>query len=76
MNSDEILNVYNNNEHAAKPRPFYDKFEILKVLESTEDVIKTLCIDNLTKYCENVSEEIAKAHMKENDILQSNSIGT
>ncbi|WP_455475299.1 hypothetical protein [Bartonella sp. B17] len=76
VNSDEILLiVYNDDDHVAKSGPFYDEFEILKVLEGTEGVIKILCIDNSMKYCEDISEEIAEAYIKENDILQSNSTG-
>ncbi|WP_455480126.1 hypothetical protein V4B17_03725 [Bartonella sp. B23] len=76
INSDEILLfVYNNGNHVAKSGPFYDEFEILKILEGTEGVIKILYIDTSTKCCEDISEEIAKAYIKENDILQSNSTG-
>ncbi|WP_332060788.1 hypothetical protein [Bartonella sp. CB74] len=76
VNSDEILLVvYNNGEHVAQSGPFYDEFDILKVLEGTEGVIKVICIDNSTKYCEDISEEIAEAYIKENGILQFNSTG-
>ncbi|WP_455476595.1 hypothetical protein [Bartonella sp. B41] len=71
VNSDEILLViYNGDEHFAESGPFYDEFEILKVLYGTEGATKILRIDNSMKHCEDISEEIAEAYIRENDILQ------
>ncbi|MCZ2158835.1 hypothetical protein NPX99_06070 [Bartonella sp. 220] len=66
INSDEILLVaYGDDEHIGYSGPL-DENQILAIVDEADDVIQILRINPSENSCEDISEEIAEAYIKEN----------
>ncbi|WP_273721889.1 MULTISPECIES: hypothetical protein [unclassified Bartonella] len=66
INSDEILLVtYDDDQNIAESGPL-DESQILKIIDETDDAIQIFRINPSEKSCEDISEQIAEAYVKEN----------
>ncbi|WP_375646615.1 hypothetical protein, partial [Bartonella sp. TT29SHDZB] len=66
INSNEILLVtYDKDQHIAESGPL-DASQILSIVDEVDDAIQIFRINPSEKSCEDISEEIADAYVKEN----------
>ncbi|WP_273791003.1 hypothetical protein [Bartonella sp. CM31XJBT] len=66
INSDEILLVvYDDDQNIGRSGPL-DKSQILSIVDEADDAIQIFRINPSEKNCEDISEEIAEAYVKEN----------
>ncbi|WP_375639356.1 hypothetical protein [Bartonella sp. MF74HXZ] len=66
INSDEILLVvYNDDQNIGRSGPL-DESQVLKIIDEADDAIQIFRINPSEKNCEDISEEIAEAYVKEN----------
>ncbi|WP_375618102.1 hypothetical protein [Bartonella sp. AC134YNZD] len=66
INSDEILLVvYDDNQNIAESGPL-DASQILSIVAEVDDAIQIFRINPSENNCEDISEEIAEAYVKEN----------
>ncbi|WP_254472930.1 hypothetical protein [Bartonella sp. B1098] len=66
INSDEILLIYfDKDQHIAEGGPL-DASQILSIVYGVDDVIQIFRINPSEKSCEDISEEMAEAYVKEN----------
>ncbi|WP_375658710.1 hypothetical protein [Bartonella sp. MR30HLJHH] len=66
INSDEILLVvYDDDQNIAESGPL-DASQILKIIDEADDAIQIFRINPSENNCEDISEEIAEAYVKEN----------
>ncbi|WP_375693219.1 MULTISPECIES: hypothetical protein [unclassified Bartonella] len=66
INSDEILLVvYDDDQNIGRSGPL-DKSQILKIIDEADDAIQIFRINPSENNCEDISEEIAEAYVKEN----------
>ncbi|WP_375631823.1 MULTISPECIES: hypothetical protein [unclassified Bartonella] len=66
INSDEILLVvYGDDQNIGRSGPL-DKSQILSIVDEADDAIQIFRINPSEKNCEDISEEIAEAYVKEN----------
>ncbi|WP_375653149.1 MULTISPECIES: hypothetical protein [unclassified Bartonella] len=66
INSDEILLVaYDKDQHIAESGPL-DASQILSIVDEVDDAIQIFRINPSENNCEDISEEIAEAYVKEN----------
>ncbi|WP_074380610.1 hypothetical protein [Bartonella doshiae] len=66
INSNEILLVvYDNDQHIGRSGPL-DESQVLGIVNEADDVIQIFRINLSEKNCEDISEEIAEAYVKEN----------
>ncbi len=74
INSNEILLVvYGDDQHIGELGPL-DESQVLGIVNEADDVIQIFRINPSEKNCEDISEEIAEAYVKENfEFLDENS---
>ncbi|WP_375703787.1 hypothetical protein [Bartonella sp. AD13SXNS] len=66
INSNEILLVaYDKDQHIAESGPL-DASQILSIVDEVDDAIQIFRINPSENNCEDISEEIAEAYVKEN----------
>ncbi|WP_375663511.1 hypothetical protein [Bartonella sp. CL63NXGY] len=66
INSNEILLVaYDKDQHIAESGPL-DASQVLKIIDEADDAIQIFRINPSENNCEDISEEIAEAYVKEN----------
>ncbi|WP_375674502.1 hypothetical protein [Bartonella sp. CL100XZDX] len=66
INSNEILLVvYGDDQNIGRSGPL-DKSQILSIVDEADDAIQIFRINPSEKNCEDISEEIAEAYVKEN----------
>ncbi|WP_273755874.1 hypothetical protein [Bartonella sp. MM73XJBT.G] len=66
INSDEILLVtYDDDQNIAESGPL-DASQILSIVDEGDDAIQIFRINPSEKSCEDISEQIAEAYVKEN----------
>ncbi|WP_375681675.1 MULTISPECIES: hypothetical protein [unclassified Bartonella] len=66
INSDEILLVvYDDDQNIGRSGPL-DESQVLKIIDEADDAIQIFRINPSEKNCEDISEEIAEAYVKEN----------
>ncbi|ACS50719.1 hypothetical protein Bgr_03790 [Bartonella grahamii as4aup] len=66
INADEILLVaYDKDQHIAESGPL-DASQILSIVDEADDAIQIFRINPSENNCEDISEEIAEAYVKEN----------
>ncbi|WP_375651204.1 hypothetical protein [Bartonella sp. OT172YNZD] len=66
INSDEILLVvYNDDQNIGRSGPL-DASQILSIVDEVDDAIQIFRINPSENNCEDISEEIAEAYVKEN----------
>ncbi|WP_375671287.1 hypothetical protein [Bartonella sp. CL434QHHD] len=66
INSNEILLVaYDKDQHIAESGPL-DASQILSIVDEVDDAIQIFHINPSENNCEDISEEIAEAYVKEN----------
>ncbi|WP_375643736.1 MULTISPECIES: hypothetical protein [unclassified Bartonella] len=66
INSNEILLVvYDDDQNIGRSGPL-DKSQILSIVDEADDAIQIFRINPSEKNCEDISEEIAEAYVKEN----------
>ncbi|WP_375642644.1 MULTISPECIES: hypothetical protein [unclassified Bartonella] len=66
INSDEILLVvYNDDQNIGRSGPL-DESQVLKIIDEADDAIQIFRINPSENNCEDISEEIAEAYVKEN----------
>ncbi|WP_396584130.1 hypothetical protein [Bartonella grahamii] len=67
INSDEILLVvYNDDDQNIGRSGPLDESQILKIIDEADDAIQIFRINPSENNCEDISEEIAEAYVKEN----------
>ncbi|WP_375620492.1 hypothetical protein [Bartonella sp. TS25HLJMH] len=67
INSDEILLVvYNDDDQNIGRSGPLDENQVLKIIDEADDAIQIFRINPSEKNCEDISEEIAEAYVKEN----------
>ncbi|VEJ45756.1 hypothetical protein [Bartonella vinsonii] len=74
INSDEILLVvYNDDQHIGQSGPL-DENQALAIVDEADDAIQILRINPSENSCEDISEDIAEAYIKQNiDFLDEDS---
>ncbi|WP_375630454.1 MULTISPECIES: hypothetical protein [unclassified Bartonella] len=66
INSDEILLVvYDDDQNIGRSGPL-DESQVLKIIDEADDAIQIFRINPSENNCEDISEEIAEAYVKEN----------
>ncbi|WP_375668074.1 MULTISPECIES: hypothetical protein [unclassified Bartonella] len=66
INSNEILLVvYDDDQNIGRSGPL-DESQVLKIIDEADDAIQIFRINPSEKNCEDISEEIAEAYVKEN----------
>ncbi|WP_375651166.1 hypothetical protein [Bartonella sp. OT172YNZD] len=66
INSDEILLVvYNDDQNIGRSGPL-DESQVLKIIDEADDALQIFRINPCEKSCEDISEEVAEAYVKEN----------
>ncbi|UNE53618.1 hypothetical protein [Bartonella machadoae] len=65
INSDEILLVVCDDEHIGHSGPL-DESQVLEMIDEADDAIKIFRINPSENSCEDISEDIAEAYIKEN----------
>ncbi|WP_375681682.1 hypothetical protein [Bartonella sp. AP30XZML] len=66
INSNEILLVvYDDDQNIAESGPL-DASQVLKIIDEADDAIQIFRINPSENNCEDISEEIAEAYVKEN----------
>ncbi|EJF98614.1 hypothetical protein MEI_00184 [Bartonella vinsonii subsp. arupensis Pm136co] len=74
INSDEILLVvYDDDQHIGQSGPL-DENQVLAIVDEADDAIQILRINPSENSCEDISEDIAEAYIKQNiDFLDEDS---
>ncbi|USP02832.1 hypothetical protein [Bartonella taylorii] len=74
INSNEILLVvYGDDQHIGESGPL-DESQVLEIIDEADDTVKIFRVNPSEKSCEDISEEIAEAYIKENfEFLDENS---
>ncbi|WP_208439763.1 hypothetical protein [Bartonella grahamii] len=66
INADEILLVvYDDDQNIGRSGPL-DESQVLKIIDEADDAIQIFRINPSENNCEDISEEIAEAYVKEN----------
>ncbi|WP_375642944.1 hypothetical protein [Bartonella sp. AP83NXGY] len=66
INSNEILLVvYDDDQNIGRSGPL-DESQVLKIIDEADDAIQIFRINSSENNCEDISEEIAEAYVKEN----------
>ncbi|WP_409361590.1 hypothetical protein ACRPOS_001055 [Bartonella heixiaziensis] len=66
INSNEILLVvYDDDQHIGEAGPL-DESQILEIVDEADDTVQIFRINPFEKSCEDISEDIAEAYIKEN----------
>ncbi|WP_208438232.1 hypothetical protein [Bartonella taylorii] len=66
INSNEILLVvYGDDQHIGESGPL-DESQVLKIIDEADDTIQIFRVNPSEKSCEDISEEVAEAYIKEN----------
>ncbi|WP_156851682.1 hypothetical protein [Bartonella refiksaydamii] len=74
INSDEILLVvYGDDQHIGESGPL-DESQVLEIVDEADDTVQIFRVNPSEKSCEDISEDIAEAYIKENfEFLDENS---